>query len=68
MNPGHTGWHDEITLTQLLNRHGFTVVELAYVGHRTPSRVPRCSHGTLRALPPHRLAENTLLVVATPAG
>ena len=64
MNTGHTCWYDEVTLEQLLRRHGFSVVETEYVGHRTPGRVRSVLARTIRALLPRHLAENTLMVVA----
>ena len=67
INKGHTCWYDETTITQLLQRHGYEVVELAYLAHRTPGRVRAVAAGAVRSLLPRHLAENTLLVVATPA-
>lgn len=66
VNAGHTCWYDETTLRQLLERHGFGVVEIDYVGHRTPGRLRSLVAGAVRALLPDRLARNTLLVVARP--
>ena len=65
VNRGHTCWYDETTLTQLLQRHGYEVVEVSYLPHRTPGRVRALLAGAVRALLPAHLAENTLLVVAT---
>lgn len=67
VNRGHTCWYDETTLAQLLQRHGYEVVEVAYLGHRTPGRVRALLAGALRSVLPAHLAENTLLVVATTA-
>ena len=67
VNRGHTCWYDETTLSQLLQRHGYEVVEVAYLRHRTPGRVRALLAGALRSLLPAHLAENTLLVVATPS-
>ena len=64
VNTGHTCWYDEVTLSQLLRRHGFSVVETTYVGHRTPGRVRALAAGALRSILPRHLAHNTLLVVA----
>jgi 2-polyprenyl-3-methyl-5-hydroxy-6-metoxy-1,4-benzoquinol methylase len=67
VNKGHTCWYDETTLSQLLVRHGFRVIEIAYVGHRTPGRLRAVVARGVRALLPAHLSENTLLVVASPA-
>ncbi len=66
VNRGHTCWYDETTLSQLLRRHGYEVVEIAYLPHVTPGRIRALLAGAVRALLPRHLAENTLLVVATP--
>ena len=67
VNRGHTCWYDETTLSQLLRRHGYDVVEIAYLPHETPGRVRALLAGGVRAVLPAHLAENTLLVVATPS-
>jgi SAM-dependent methyltransferase len=67
VNRGHTCWYDETTLSQLLRRHGFEVVEIAYLPHETPGRIRALVAGSVRAVLPRHLAENTLLVVATPS-
>jgi hypothetical protein len=64
VNKGHTCWYDEVTLSQLLRRHGFSVVEISYVAHRTPGSVRALVAGTIRAVLPSHLAHNTILVVA----
>jgi 2-polyprenyl-3-methyl-5-hydroxy-6-metoxy-1,4-benzoquinol methylase len=66
LNKGHTCWYDETTLSQLLQRHGYEVVEVAYLPHKTPGRFRAVLAGGVRAVLPRHLAENTLLVVATP--
>jgi len=66
INRGHTCWYDETTLSQLLHRHGYEVLEVAYLAHRTPGRARALVAGAVRAVLPHHLAENTLLMVATP--
>ena len=67
VNPEHTCWYDETTLSRLLQRHGYDIVEVGYIGHRTPGRLRALLANTVRSLLPHNLAENALLVVATPA-
>lgn len=64
VNTGHTCWFDEVTLRQLLDRHGFEVVEHAFVPHRTPGRARAAVASVVRAMLPGRFAHNTLLVVA----
>ncbi len=66
VNKGHVCWYDEVTIRQLLERHGYDVTELSYVAHRTPGRLRRAVASAIRAALPDRLAENTLLVVAAP--
>jgi 2-polyprenyl-3-methyl-5-hydroxy-6-metoxy-1,4-benzoquinol methylase len=66
VNKGHVSWFDETTLSQLLSRHHFGVVEIGYVGHTTPGLVRSTLARAVRAVLPPHLAENTLLVVATP--
>jgi 2-polyprenyl-3-methyl-5-hydroxy-6-metoxy-1,4-benzoquinol methylase len=67
VNKGHTCWFDEVTLSQLLRRHGYEIVEVAYVPHRTPGRLRALLASVVRLSLPRHLAENTLLVVARPA-
>jgi 2-polyprenyl-3-methyl-5-hydroxy-6-metoxy-1,4-benzoquinol methylase len=67
VNTEHTCWYDETTLCQLLRRHRYEIVEVAYVGHRTPGRIRARLASAVRSVLPRHLAENTLLVVATPA-
>jgi 2-polyprenyl-3-methyl-5-hydroxy-6-metoxy-1,4-benzoquinol methylase len=64
VNTGHTCWFDEVTLRQLLNRHGFEVTEMAFVPHRTPGRARAVVASVVRSMLPSHLAHNTLLVVA----
>jgi 2-polyprenyl-3-methyl-5-hydroxy-6-metoxy-1,4-benzoquinol methylase len=66
VNRGHTCWYDETTLSQLLDRHGYDVAEISYLPHKTPGRIRALLAGAVRAMLPRHLAENTLLVVATP--
>jgi 2-polyprenyl-3-methyl-5-hydroxy-6-metoxy-1,4-benzoquinol methylase len=67
VNKQHVCWYDEVTLRQLLQRHGFRVVEVEYLRHRTPGRVRSLLARAVRSPLPARLAENTLCVVATSA-
>jgi 2-polyprenyl-3-methyl-5-hydroxy-6-metoxy-1,4-benzoquinol methylase len=67
VNKGHTCWYDETTLCQLLRRHGYEILEVSYVAHRTPGRLRAFLASAVRSVLPRHLAENTLLVVATPA-
>jgi len=57
---------DETTRSQRLRRQGFEVVDIAYVPHHTPGRWRALVARSVRAMLPRLLAENTLLVVATP--
>jgi 2-polyprenyl-3-methyl-5-hydroxy-6-metoxy-1,4-benzoquinol methylase len=67
VNKGHVAWYDETTLRQLVERHDFCVVEVAYIRHRTPGRVRGVIARAVRSVLPQHLAENTLLMVASPA-
>ena len=67
LNKGHTCWYDETTLSQLLHRHGYDVLQVSYLPHRTPGRLRALLAGAVRAVLPAHLAENTLLVVASKA-
>ena len=52
VNRGHTCWYDETTLSQLLRRHGYEVVEVSFLPHRTPGRVRSLLAGTVRSVLP----------------
>jgi 2-polyprenyl-3-methyl-5-hydroxy-6-metoxy-1,4-benzoquinol methylase len=60
----HTCWFCEDTLKQLLERHGFKVTTMRFLGHSTPGRARKMAAGTVRLMLPDRLAKNTLLAVA----
>lgn len=66
VNAGHVSWYDEVTLSQLLQRHEFEVLDVQYLRHRTPSPARAAVAWTVRAVLPDRLAHNTLFVVARP--
>jgi 2-polyprenyl-3-methyl-5-hydroxy-6-metoxy-1,4-benzoquinol methylase len=66
LNRDHTCWYCEDTLRQLLDRHGFTVVEVRYLRHRTMGKRRALVSSAFRSVLPDRLAWNTLLVVARP--
>jgi SAM-dependent methyltransferase len=65
VNKGHTCWYDDVTLSQLLRRHGYEIEEVSYLPHRTPGRGRALVAGAVRSVLPRHLAENTLFVVAT---
>lgn len=64
VNSDHVCWYCEDTLSQLLERAGFAVVELRYLHHATPGRWRSLAARAIRAALPDRLAWNTILVVA----
>ncbi len=64
VNLQHTCWYCSVTLSQLLERHGFEVEEMRYLRHTTPGRVRRVLASAVRAALPDQLAQNTILVVA----
>jgi SAM-dependent methyltransferase len=66
VNAEHTCWFCPDTLPQVLVRNDFEVVELRFVGHRSPSSFRRIVGGIARSLLPKNLRDDTILVVATP--
>jgi 2-polyprenyl-3-methyl-5-hydroxy-6-metoxy-1,4-benzoquinol methylase len=66
VNRDHTCWYCEDTLTWLLERNGFSVVESRYLHHTTPGRLRSVASRAARALLPERLAWNTIFVAARP--
>lgn len=58
VNPEHTCWFDERTLTQLLNRYGFRVDNVHYTSEEWTYRNYR--------ILPHKLRNTTIVVVAEP--
>jgi 2-polyprenyl-3-methyl-5-hydroxy-6-metoxy-1,4-benzoquinol methylase len=66
INADHRCWFCEDTIRQLLERNGFSIREIGYIRHRTPSPVRRVFGSTIRRLLPQRLAWGTLLIVAEP--
>lgn len=68
VNAEHTCWFCEVTLRQLLERHGFEVEEISYLAHRTPGRARSLAARLVRWPLPDRLAENTILAVASASG
>ena len=64
LNRDHQCWYCEDTLRQLLDRNGFTTVELRFLRHETPGRLRSGASSLLRAPLPDRLAWNTILAVA----
>jgi len=66
VNDDHMVWFCETTLVQLLHRQDFEVLEVAYVGHKTPGVARGALAGVMRQFLPERLSESTLIVVARP--
>lgn len=72
-NPEHTCWFDERTLTQLLERTGFTVEKVGYLEPGTDGVISRNNPNLISLtalwyrLGFDLLGSTTLLVVATPA-
>lgn len=68
VNEEHTCWFCDITLTQLLSRHSFSVRHVGYIPHETPSPLRNVVSTAVRKALPDRLAWNTLMVVAEADG
>jgi 2-polyprenyl-3-methyl-5-hydroxy-6-metoxy-1,4-benzoquinol methylase len=66
VNPEHVCWYCEDTLRHVLERNGFTTLDLRYLRHRTPGRARALASSLLHALLPEQLAWNTILVAARP--
>jgi 2-polyprenyl-3-methyl-5-hydroxy-6-metoxy-1,4-benzoquinol methylase len=64
VNAEHTCWFCEYTLTTLLQRKGFDVVEIGYLKHETFSWFRKIMLAMRNAFLPDRVAWNTVYVVA----
>jgi SAM-dependent methyltransferase len=65
INGDHTCWYCEDTLTQMLNRVGYKVLDVKYLRYRTPGRFRGGMAAMVRMILPDRLAWSTLIVVAS---
>lgn len=66
VNAQHTCWFCEDTLRQVLERNGFRLVEMRFIGHEARTTTRHVVSAVVRRLLPERLALDTLLAVATP--
>jgi 2-polyprenyl-3-methyl-5-hydroxy-6-metoxy-1,4-benzoquinol methylase len=64
VNAEHTCWYCETTLTTLLTRKGFKVVEIGYLKHETFNVIRKVLLALRAMVLPQRAAWNTLYVVA----
>lgn len=64
VNPQHTCWFCEYTITTLLNRMGFEVVEIGYLKHETINTVRKIALKLRELFLPEKVAWNTLYVLA----
>ena len=64
VNPEHTCWFCETTLTTLLERKGFRIIEIGYLRHETFNTMRRVALSLRASLLPDRVAWNTLYVLA----
>jgi 2-polyprenyl-3-methyl-5-hydroxy-6-metoxy-1,4-benzoquinol methylase len=64
VNAEHTCWFCETTISTLLERKGFEVVEVGYLKHETFSFFRKLMLGLRALILPDRVAWNTLYVVA----
>jgi 2-polyprenyl-3-methyl-5-hydroxy-6-metoxy-1,4-benzoquinol methylase len=64
VNAEHTCWFCETTISTLLERKGFEVVEVGYLKHETFNVIRKMMLGLRAFILPERVAWNTLYVVA----
>jgi 2-polyprenyl-3-methyl-5-hydroxy-6-metoxy-1,4-benzoquinol methylase len=64
VNAEHTCWFCETTLTTLLERKGFEIVEIGYLKHETFNFLRKVALRFRSLILPDRVAWNTLFVVA----
>ena len=64
VHPEHTCWFCEDTLRALLERNGFSAVDISFTGHTSPTRTRRAATVMARRVFPPRLAFDTIVVVA----
>ena len=67
VHPEHTCWFCEDTLRSVLDRNGFSNVEISFTGHTSPTPARKAATFAARHLFPPRLAFDTIVVVATAA-
>lgn len=65
VHPEHTCWFCEDTLRHVLQVNGYSSVDIAFSGHRSPMRLRKAATFTAQHLLPPRLALDTLIAVAT---
>ncbi len=65
VHPEHTCWFCEDTLRSLLERNGFSAVDISFTGHTSPTRLRRATTFVVRHAFPPRLAFDTIVAVAT---
>ena len=61
----HTGWYCEDTLRRVLEVTGFSHVEISFTRHTSPTPLRRTANYLSQVLLPPRLAQDTLIAVAT---
>jgi len=65
VHPEHTCWFCEDTLRRVLAVNGYSHVDIAFSGHRSPTALRRAATLAARHVLPARLALDTLIAVAT---
>jgi 2-polyprenyl-3-methyl-5-hydroxy-6-metoxy-1,4-benzoquinol methylase len=64
VHPEHTCWFCEDTLRALLDRNGFSKVDISFTGHTSPTRARKAASFVTRQMLPPRLALDTIVAVA----
>jgi SAM-dependent methyltransferase len=65
VHPEHTCWYCEDTLRQVIERNGYTKVEISFTGHVSPTAMRKAASSAARRVLPPRLSLDILIAVAS---